>query len=1350
MPRVNENWKVRDAFGRDLSYITSCLPTLSDLNKIDLYSIELESGYTPLHVTLREGLLRKSFLLYKSWKDEQQSSHRPGGHILNQRDREGLTPIELYNIELQRSLEGVPKYLQYMMKDSLITPEIIYDRKREGEGEDEELAITDDEWHRRTSFMEIPSNHEDAEMIRKIGGSHLLTLGSNVNAQLGTGNKDDRSKFFQLDAQKIHGSSISPFDKPLYIKKILMSRYHSVVIDSSNEVFSCGNSNRGRLGNGETNTTVSSYVKIMELEDGIRDVSISNHHNLLVDGNGNVYSWGWNIYHQLGYNTGNRTKDNIGSLHKSTPKKIPFLEGENIKLVACSKIHSCALTATNKLYLWGLNVGQLGSSKSTHVEFDTQYNNTNGYVVTSPIIMDFSNLDVQQIICTEFVTFIRSAGNNLTVLSNFSSRSFKIPLPKTKQQKKLDIFSHYVPKTIPTNVIDMKCSNSYGNHICFKYAGGKIGKLVLKNEGIDAWSKLPNELPVTAIWTPNLAMNRCMDFAVSLTGNIILCTHGGEVYMTQGVKLEKVHSSKLITGRAVSVCSDPSFGSFGILKQDFLEIPAMFPKDPFYYDLFKYSPYYQPLEKISEYGLLVLEEQHRLTRNSSALLNEKPVKAEFESKILSGLIKRQSESTLYDATFCADDGSLICKSFMALLYLRCSKFISQLVNNGRFTINQDLFFTGEWETNRLFKITVHDTTQDKFYKELPEQLLHSILTGSKPLQQQYNLILLRIIDDNLHSTKLDTYLSYYATNNIFKDESAKTKLSLYETSDTILKLSDGILSAHSFVLAARCPYFDSMFQHKAFLVTNDDGKYQIDLTQYTIQDVTIMLKYIYGVDLKTLIKTIAEDSNLNLIDMLIDSLILADLFCMESFKYTLESILCKYINGSTVVHLLVFAVRTNSEMLMTMSAAFISIHIGVLFASENLEDIDKYFDKQIWEVIENAAKQISKPFFSGPKWYYDTSKDWRALFIGNISNFNGYFNNSKNPIAPVFDLNPQTSTEAKRKSSTSNRRRSSVYQKVPLDEPIPTIQNKNERVTLFKNVWESSSTTSVVEEESDFIEVGKRSKKRTSSASTTPPNTAQTSTRMNISTSDVVIHKSLENSDTSLPSLLSNGKMKSLPKANAKDDNHGKKSISFKKTSQKQRLKLSTKDEEKHKSSEANKKGPWDTNKQEQNSKNSQVRNNSTTKTDKNALPSLNDQLSKDDLKPKKKNQRRNSNKQPVEFISSGNHAGITPYLSTGKIDTSLPTNNEPSWTASSASDFKQKLEAQEFEKWFQEESERIQRELKKQGKSHQDELNILYNSAQNIPTFIDNSKKNSGRKIKGKFKAKIKVNAGNINENII
>lgn len=52
-----------------------------------------------------------------------------------------------------------------------------------------------------------------------------------------------------------------------------------------------------------------------------------------------------------------------------------------------------------------------------------------------------------------------------------------------------------------------------------------------------------------------------------------------------------------------------------------------------------------------------------------------------------------------------------------------------------------------------------------------------------------------------------------------------------------------------------------------------------------------------------------------------------------------------------------------------------------------------------------------------------------------------------------------------------------------------------------------------------------------------------------------------------------------------------------------------------------------------------------------------------------------------------------------------------------------------------------------KKGSSHHDELKVLYDSSQNIPGFvIDSNVKKAGRKIKGKFKAKLKNKDENIN----
>lgn len=174
---------------------------------------------------------------------------------------------------------------------------------------------------------------------------------------------------------------------------------------------------------------------------------------------------GWNQYYQLGYTSSNKQGDSKHTLCKSSPKRIPYFDNINIKYVACSKVHSCALSQDNKLYLWGLNLGQMGNKKPLHVNLDISHDHNNGYIIESPLVIDLSHLQVEQVLALELVTFIRCSGNTLIVLTDFCMRTFKISTPKPKNPTRIDIFSHYTPKTISADVVDMKCSNKVGNHL---------------------------------------------------------------------------------------------------------------------------------------------------------------------------------------------------------------------------------------------------------------------------------------------------------------------------------------------------------------------------------------------------------------------------------------------------------------------------------------------------------------------------------------------------------------------------------------------------------------------------------------------------------------------------------------------------------------------------------------------------------------------------------------------------------------------------------------------------------------------------------------------------------------------
>lgn len=127
----------------------------------------------------------------------------------------------------------------------------------------------------------------------------------------------------------------------------------------SNDVYAWGLNNYGQLGSGSTNNYFNPEI-IKPLTD-IRNQAKSNemkieggqHHSVLVDGDGVLYSIGRAEYGRLG----------LGDDAEETavPVKVPTLANKKVISVACGEAVSFAVTEEGLLYSWGLGTSlQLG------------------------------------------------------------------------------------------------------------------------------------------------------------------------------------------------------------------------------------------------------------------------------------------------------------------------------------------------------------------------------------------------------------------------------------------------------------------------------------------------------------------------------------------------------------------------------------------------------------------------------------------------------------------------------------------------------------------------------------------------------------------------------------------------------------------------------------------------------------------------------------------------------------------------------------------------------------------------------------------------------------------------------
>lgn len=1326
--------QVRDVFGRNYSYLQSCLPDIGELKSIDLYSHDLESGYTPIHVTLKQGHLQNSFRLYNHWKDEMEYlSHKFGGHVLGQVDREGLTPLELYYLELEGPLRRFPRMLGY----------------RTGEEHNESLVVWGDKPLEENAY-----------------GSYVLTWGSNANYQLGTGTKDDRQNMFQLVISQLENHGYLPSAERF--KQICMRRYHSLIVTTDNRIYTCGTGSRGRLGNGATESPQPTFTEVLGPDClQIKMVASSDHHTLVLTVDHGVYSWGWNAYGQSGQSLGRKIEDkNINKITVPSLKRINFLDGESVTFVACSKIHSCAATASGNIIFWGLNLGQMGGSKPVHTTPDLQYHNEDGYIVRTPMIVSLPNLRVEQIVCTEMVTFIRTQGNTLHVLSNYTMRTFKIPLPRSRTYKEVDAFDHFTPRDISSEVVDMKCNNRFGNRICFKYTSGRIGIINWAEDTIRMWSKMPNSLPLTLYWTPNLQSNRCADFDVSAKGKLLVCTLSGEVYTVDGVNSRpaKVHSGKLHSGRAVNVSCDSSFGSFAVLKSQFNEIPMIYPKDALYFDFSRYSPIKGRIRSRHNMVWGLLNEPQ--FRHSDYLSNHKfmaEIKVDERGSELqkidnSGssladfedtrLMLLSQEDILKDANFdvkFVDSRTKlpICYCHKLILQSRCQKMVKSLMDNGRYHAKNSGFVFVLREHFNKENVWNIEVEADKDVSASLLKVTHFLYTDERHFGQSNSKLLFDLVDNSHHLAKLSIALQ-----GLWKP-SENSNYHQNIGTDVRIIVNDGIVEAHSLVLSTRSAFFQIILSSD-WLSKDEDGYKTVDLRKFESaneNNLKFVLGYIYGMEYEDLCSKLDQKGSMEYLQFFIDIIELSDLFNLESFKNYLESLVARYISGETVIPILLNATYYNCRLLEFNCCWFICTHIGMLFSKENIELVNQHFDLEIWRSLESVLKEMrSSPGASSASnrfWYQNKNFDWLSLFRNDIRAFNNRFMDPKNTFVPIFDLKPReaqhkqrTKSSGRRASSTNNNTQTKSRQssltagdKVDLKKAHPLDIEK-------KNAWADRTDDTAIEDVDDFTEVLKKPRRRLSSRPAKPAVSDQPPR----SSGKVVVHSSQEESNAVLPSLfpVQSNQIKSpdVSGLSEADNSSVKMSGAFKKSSQKQRMK--------HVVMEGDETLSRDQQVWKKSSRAKSASSSSSSAT--NSLPSLYDANSSISFNTSKKEKKKNRQLAPnTEFISHGNLGGISPYLQKTAMKQVSNNANIPQEPISAppgpTMTLEEKLAAHQFEKWFAEQSQTVQKQLnKKKNKNLAKELDVVYNAAETLPDFIqgsENETKKGKKKLKLKFKSR-------------
>lgn len=173
---------------------------------------------------------------------------------------------------------------------------------------------------------------------RKKKAYELWISGQNTDGQLGLGTITHRSSLVQVGGSKIWSQFAAGFSSALALKQ-------------DGTMWSCGNNQSGRLGLGDT-IDRSSPVQVGSLSTWSL-VSQGVDHSMAIRTDGTLWTWGNGGYGKLGISSGQSSR--------SSPTQIGTLSNWN--KIAAAADHSLALRTDGTLWSWGQNLyGELGLS----------------------------------------------------------------------------------------------------------------------------------------------------------------------------------------------------------------------------------------------------------------------------------------------------------------------------------------------------------------------------------------------------------------------------------------------------------------------------------------------------------------------------------------------------------------------------------------------------------------------------------------------------------------------------------------------------------------------------------------------------------------------------------------------------------------------------------------------------------------------------------------------------------------------------------------------------------------------------------------------------------------------------
>ncbi|XP_073482960.1 inhibitor of Bruton tyrosine kinase [Aquarana catesbeiana] len=800
--------------------------------------------------------------------------------------------------------------------------------------------------------------------------TEVYTWGNNINFTLGHGSQQSKHHPEQVDMFPRSG---------IYIKQMVLCKFHSVFLSQKGQVYTCGHGQGGRLGHGDELTCL-----VPRLVEGLtghpcNQVAAAKDHTVVLTEDGYVYTFGLNTFHQLGI----LPPPSSCNLPRQVQAKT--LKGKSVLGVTAGRFHT-VLWTKDAVYTMGLNGGQLGYLVDPNGE----------KLVSCPrqvSALHHKDINISLVAASDGATVCVTERGDIYLLTEYQCKKLA---SKQLNLKKVLVSGGY---------LDQKADTQH-----LKENGGQsVSLLALDQAGrVFCWKSSSSSLKQCRwVYGRQVFMT---DFALN-KNEMLFVTHEGEgftgkwicekknytdkkdpsitdpIHSDSNSVYERISLQKLpFVHRAVSVTSDPNGCNFAVLQSDpktsLFEVP-MVSSSIFAEDFDKLLIEVDEMDNIHDVTFLLGSQTFSAHKYILAM------KCDYFRKL-----------------FCSGDSNLA--DFPELYHngedsAGCDQFVLEKVPPVLFTYILQFVYTDTCDMlvhghkSRFIPKENIEQHQDTIISDFQKICFHEDVKGKSAYQVYKNSQICTDSDKKKGKTKPPKKSKYVneenspvkmlqnlakrfglsnlssrldgvryengAINVVNKKSGNKQRFNQKKFTslcDVTMRSEDGKeFKCHKCVLCARLEYFHSMLGN-SWIEASCCSALEMPVHSDVLQ---VIIDYIYTDEAPT----VKESAN---VEFICNVLVMADQLLIIRLKEMCEVTLTERLTLKNAAELLEFAALYNADQLKLSCFQFIGLNVAALLEARSLDvlsdDVLKDLADSYRKMIPAMDKRFITPYLDGP------------------------------------------------------------------------------------------------------------------------------------------------------------------------------------------------------------------------------------------------------------------------------------------------------------------------------------------------------------------------------------------------